>query len=334
MRYLILVWILSICTIIFSDCVFAQQTELMVYPEKLNACDPIYVALRLTNNTDNAMEFVLPDLTGEKYGSLGKLEIISNQSIKRIVPTVYSCPPEIKSFQIRRLVTVQPKTTLDCPLAVIFLPDLDELHDVFWESLPLNKKQDGQTFEIRLSYIESTINPQKLSLLSACVNIRNRKYEEYNKIENWYKKTHASFFPEPYERKIILNNTSYYIRLKIISEAQKNLLNNDTYNPISFFRICNSYLCNPNRPKDWEDWKNLEESCESSTLRDEIRWTRICIQYCSTGDEKVLDELKTWFEKMNPIQRTVMVNNYFGYDEKLPNSKKLYETIQSFKDKK
>jgi hypothetical protein len=87
-------------------------------------------------------------------------------------------------------------------------------------------------------------------------------------------------------------------------------------------------------PKDWEGWKKLEESFESSTLRDEIRWTRICIQYCSTGDEKVLDELKTWLAKMNPIQRTVMVNNYFRYDKNLPNSQKLYETIQSFKDKK
>jgi hypothetical protein len=101
-----------------------------------------------------------------------------------------------------------------------------------------------------------------------------------------------------------------------------------------FLRYGNRYPGYPNLPRDWEAWKKLEESFESSTLRDEIRWTRICIQYCSTGDEKVLDELKTWLEKMNPIQRTVMVNNYFGYNENLPNSKKLYETIQSFKDKK
>ncbi|MDR1477521.1 MAG: hypothetical protein LBJ00_01105, partial [Planctomycetaceae bacterium] len=63
-------------------------------------------------------------------------------------------------------------------------------------------------------------------------------------------------------------------------------------------------------------------------------WTRICVQYCVTGDDKVLDELKTWLEKMNPIQRIVMVNNYSFRDTTLPNCRKLYETIQLFKDKK
>ncbi|MDR1483622.1 MAG: hypothetical protein LBT09_02240, partial [Planctomycetaceae bacterium] len=93
------------------------------------------------------------------------------------------------------------------------------------------------------------------------------------------------------------------------------------------------YPDDPNLPVDWQGWKKLEESFEPSTLRDEIRWTRICVQYCSTGNEKVLDELKTWLDKMNPIQRTVMVN-YFYKDKNLPNSTKLYETIQLFKDKK
>jgi hypothetical protein len=83
-------------------------------------------------------------------------------------------------------------------------------------------------------------------------------------------------------------------------------------------------------PSDWQGWKKLEESFEASTLRDEIRWTRICVQYCTTAEEKVLDELKSWLEKMNPIQRAVMVN-YFQKDENLPNFEKLYNTIQQFK---
>ena len=44
-------------------------------------------------------------------------------------------------------------------------------------------------------------------------------------------------------------------------------------------------------------------------MRDEIRLTRIMIQYCDTKDGAVLKELKKWFDEMNEIQRTVMAKS-------------------------
>ena len=46
-------------------------------------------------------------------------------------------------------------------------------------------------------------------------------------------------------------------------------------------------------------------------MRDEIRLTRILIQYCDTKDEKVLDEQKEWFAGMNEIQRACMAKSLF-----------------------
>jgi hypothetical protein len=71
-------------------------------------------------------------------------------------------------------------------------------------------------------------------------------------------------------------------------------LNQISQNLAFFLRIGNRYPDYPNLPSDWRGWKNLEESFEASTLRDEIRWTRICLQYCETKNDKVLDELKSW----------------------------------------
>ena len=44
-------------------------------------------------------------------------------------------------------------------------------------------------------------------------------------------------------------------------------------------------------------------------MRDEIRLTRILIQYCDTKDEQVLEELKTWFTEMNEVQRICMAKS-------------------------
>ncbi len=71
----------------------------------------------------------------------------------------------------------------------------------------------------------------------------------------------------------------------------------------------NRYPGPPNTPETWQGWKELEESITPSTMRDEIRLTRILIQYCDTKDEKVLDELKEWFVGMNEIQRTCMAKS-------------------------
>jgi D-mannonate dehydratase len=59
------------------------------------------------------------------------------------------------------------------------------------------------------------------------------------------------------------------------------------------------------------------------------------LQYCETKDDKILDELKSWLEKMNPIQRAVMTNYLQHYHVKeIPVAEKLYNTIRLFKDKK
>ena len=55
-----------------------------------------------------------------------------------------------------------------------------------------------------------------------------------------------------------------------------------------------------------------KNSLTSSTMKDEIRLTRIIIQYCDTKDQKVLGELKEWFADMNEIQRMCMANSILG----------------------
>ena len=61
------------------------------------------------------------------------------------------------------------------------------------------------------------------------------------------------------------------------------------------------------------DWKELEKCFTPSTMLDEIRLTRILIQYCDTEETNVLTELKEWFSGMNEVQRAVMARNLLDF---------------------
>ena len=101
-----------------------------------------------------------------------------------------------------------------------------------------------------------------------------------------------------------------------------------------FVRIGNRYPATPGTPETWQGWMALEESLTPSTMRDEIRLTRILIQYCDTEDDAVLQELKDWFAGMNEVQRTVMAKNMrdLAWDTRgtalFPSFRAIYQTVR------
>jgi hypothetical protein len=72
-------------------------------------------------------------------------------------------------------------------------------------------------------------------------------------------------------------------------------------------------------------------------MRDEIRLTRIMVQYNATKRTVVLKELKDWFDGMNEVQRTVMAKSIrdraegcYGKDKLLPQFREVYKTIREY----
>jgi hypothetical protein len=213
------------------------------------------------------------------------------------------------------------------------LPMLEDIKDPFWSSVLKEPLKDNDKFILN---IEGVFKKDNITYFDGKIcnrlKINPRSKESMRVITDWYKNLPLKRYEVSTEFPSVRYRTENYslYRSKIIRIGKLSSqpwmyryeLEND-YPP--------DYLC----PTTWEDWKKLEDIFETGTLQDEIRFSRICIQYYTTADEKVLDELKSWLKKMNPLQRIIIVNpNYLNRQENLPNSKKLYETIQSFKDKK
>jgi hypothetical protein len=104
----------------------------------------------------------------------------------------------------------------------------------------------------------------------------------------------------------------------------------EKFEPWIFVGLGNHTPGDPNCPETWEGWKELEESLMPSTMRDEIRLTRMMIQYCDTEDPAVLDELTEWFSGMNEIQRAVMAKNAQSLPSNFPSGYELRNSMEKF----
>jgi hypothetical protein len=303
--------------------------------------DPLYVICTFTNKGENPIENI--PISYEYFYDDYRLRYFECDVI---FPNnfIYKCYPEDdggKPSIDRPLTQTKPLNPNESRIMfdhTFELPPLEDWRHPQWKNFCEKIDNDSITCELRFrTRCMYSVNPDVMNCeIKRKITIKRRPLKETNIINDWFEKCRKEHFP------IVIDNDSSGRQVKLPANNARYTnwdnnfiqINNQQFEPWRFIRVGNRkppmHLC----PNTWQGWKKLEESFESSTLRDEIRWTRICIQYCSTADEKVLDELKTWLEKMNPIQRIVMVNNYFGYNENLPNSKKLYDTIQSFKDKK
>ena len=131
---------------------------------------------------------------------------------------------------------------------------------------------------------------------------------------------------------------SFYINKALASNEHFIKVRGEEHFPYRFLRHGNRKPGDPVCPKTWQGWKELEESLAPSTMRDEIRMTRILIQYCDTEDEAVLQELKDWFAGMNELQRTVMANNFGDriswyrsrYTKVLPQVQEIHRAIHEY----
>jgi hypothetical protein len=212
-------------------------------------------------------------------------------------------------------------------------PPLEDLNqDAFWEEIRKELKDNPEGIPLEFG-IEFS-GPYRDFLyhwrprLTQEVTVKLRSDKEMAMIDQWYRNTPKEFFP-----KIIGEN----LILKVPSQDYDGMVKRIRANRLRYFQtLGNRYPGAPNTPKTWQNWKKLEESITSSTMRDEIRLTRILIQYCDTKNKKVLKELKEWFAGMNEVQRTCMAKSIRDrakacYGEKLLMPfQEIYKTIREY----
>lgn len=235
---------------------------------------------------------------------------------------------------------IKPGESLIIAVLAISLPPLEDLKEPFWEKLLKNLSTENVEFTICVAITsmvasnkEGNSSVRKPFTLEVPIEMKQRPEKEMALFEDWYYKTPNVLFPMPEGE----NPPRKIPRQGVIPAESKIIrIQNKKYDPQDFIRLGNRYPAAPNAPETWQGWKELEESITPSTMRDEIRLTRILVQYCDTKDTKVLDELKKWFHSMNEVQRTVMAKNVCDLawnsrgTDLFESFKKIYGTVKEY----
>ena len=88
------------------------------------------------------------------------------------------------------------------------------------------------------------------------------------------------------------------------------VINGNKYDPWMFIRLGNRKPSDPNNPTTLDGWRKLEASLVPSTMRDEVRLTRLQLEYYSAkkgeASENAKNELVEWLQSLPEVQRTIM----------------------------
>jgi len=308
------------------------ELKLSVYPESVAFGDTCYVLVTAINHSDENARVFEP---GFKYLDMDMVQFDLSRCGKTWRGTFECLVYVVHSRISYNSITIPNGKSVTFLAVQLQFPPLEDLYqDVFWEEIRKELKDNpkGLPFEFGIEfsgpYRNFLSNWRPRLTQEVMVNFRNDK--EMAMIGQWYRNTPKEFFP-----KIIGEN----LILKVPSQDNglvERLLMPDNRILRRFQAIGNRYPSYPNAPTTWQGWKELEKSITPSTMRDEIRLTRMLIQYCDTKDKKVLDELKAWFDVMNEVQRTVMAKSIRDraeqtYGEKLlPQFCEIYKTIREY----
>jgi len=286
------------------------------YPETVMPGDSIYYLITAKNLHDESiyiLDYFMPISTDIQT----RLKDIEGQEQSLFFESVTN----IEFDRSVSFAEIKPGNFRIIGVLAICVPPLEDLKEPFWEKHLKKISVNGEKFllcvtvDSRGRLNEAEVRPIPPIILEVPITIKPRPENEMVMIENWHEKTPQKLFPMPpgqptgerFQRKV--PKDFMVPGSNVISLHGWNLIYGKKYSQWHFIRFGNRYPADPNAPETWQGWKKLEDSLTPSTMRDEIRLTRILIQYCDTKDEKVLTELKEWFNGMNEIQRTVMVKN-------------------------
>ena len=206
---------------------------------------------------------------------------------------------------------------------IIDLPPLEDWDDPFWKDIREKMTPEGIacSLSFRISVgrfaledapknVESSPAERKLTTtenVKASFVIKPRPNDELSLLEKWYNNTPKELFPVrkgsykvPSSGSVIPDNKESHIKV-----------GDKDFSPWRLIRVGNRKPSNPNNPTTLEGWQKLEAQLSPSTMRDEIRLTRLQLEYYSADSEERSEywknELVNWLSTLPESQRTAYV---------------------------
>ena len=318
-------------TIISNPDAHPLRRSMEMFPKEIYLGDPVYFVTYRENTSPETVS-----VPGSYYpgGYSSKQLTLSSTEIQE----GYHWTPEDSSRNLRsiilREIEFQPGKKFSEQAIYLEFPPLEDWDAPFWKELREKMPPEGMT--CKLTFMRNTHQD---------ILIKPRPANEMALLEKWYKNT-----PE----KLFSKDDGYNIKWPqdtdhdLISSGKSDIvINGNKYDPWMFIRLGNRKPSDPNNPTTLDGWRKLEASLVPSTMRDEVRLTRLQLEYYSAAKGEASDnakqELVEWLKSLPEPQRSFMLGLpitkmiYFTYsrenrEKPSPLSDKNRELIRSLYD--
>ena len=192
--------------------------------------------------------------------------------------------------------------------AIIDSPPLEDWNDPFWKEL--REKMTPEGIRCTISFKYDTFLAGKLDDISVSqeVVVKPRPNEELTLLEKWYEKTPKESFP--------VRRGKYKVPIEDFithSSGSSIKVGDKKFSPWRWIRAGNRKPSDPNNPTTLKGWRELETQLSPSVMRDEVRFTRLQLEYYSASSqskrEEARKELVDWLHSLPQAQRVSMVSS-------------------------
>lgn len=187
-------------------------------------------------------------------------------------------------------------------------PPLEDWDHPFWKELRDKMPPEGLTCQLRIrdGYIDHWAF-QKMEVIQDIV-IKPRPAAETALLQKWYENTPEKLFPK------VDGNRKIPHGRELKSSGKSDIkIGSKRYDPWMFIRLGNRKPSDPNNPVTISEWRELEAGLVPSTMRDEIRFTRLQLEYYDAKKGTKTDEAKTelvdWLKTLPGVQRNIMISS-------------------------
>ncbi len=326
-----------------SDASKGLKYTLELYPKEILLGDVVYLATYVENVSDETFKD-FPDLGERQIGKhfIKRINIssedIPQQKSRRSKDYAWIPESETEEYDYHNL----PKRDLPagekrlCELAAIEFPPLEDWENwenPFWTNLRENLTSDGVVCQLQITcqfpynandeYDDVSSSSSQVRILrhsqwgiyrfqdkTATQNIvvKPRPEKETNVLDKWYNYTPEELFPADTKTG---NKGFDDIHRRKVDDEYFIVVNGLKYDPCRFTRTGFRKPSIPNNPTTLEGWRNLDDKMCDSTMRDEVRLTRLLLEYYSadeTKTEQTKKELIDWLTSLPDPQRVVFLD--------------------------
>jgi len=255
------------------------ELSIDTYPDKICFGDYVYVMITLKNRTDKPQKFLVFNTEVYSHTQYGiKMTINDTEDVLRY-PVLFEEESNTVADRIRTPFIVSAGDEVVVYRERLQFPPLEDIDMEFWKNVA-SAISNGKSKELYLTCQCQLDKPKDQAPIAVTVRkafiIKQRNEKEEQLLRTWYSQSPEEIFPVTKDGRKYGKGESgspVYLQDKIIK------VKNYQLHPAYFVSWANRTPPQGFCPETWQGWKELEESFSPSTIRDEIRLTRIIIQF-------------------------------------------------------